>query len=124
MLMPTIPWRAAGLAVVAETLFAAGWTANGWRKDAELAELTAARSQADLATTDQALQDLRAAGASIRQKADELAGIQSTLGAKLDAIRKDMKNARPLPVDCRPDDFRVRKLSDAVEAAKQAAAAR
>lgn len=46
MLMPTnIPWRAAGLALVAGALFAVGWVVNGWRKDAELAELTAARAQ-------------------------------------------------------------------------------
>lgn len=119
-----VPWRgvaAVGLAVLA---FGVGWVVNGWRKDAEIAELTAARAQADLTSANLALTDLRAAGQTIRQKADEYAGIQSTLGAKLDAIRKDMKNAPKLPADCRPDDFRVRKLSDAVDAAKQAAAAR
>ncbi|MGT2509204.1 hypothetical protein [Cupriavidus basilensis] len=124
MLTPAIPLRAAGAALLAAGLFAAGWTANGWRKDAELAELTAARAQADLGSANQALGDLRAAGQAMRRKADEFAGIQSTFGAQLDAIRKDMKNAKPLPVGCRPDDFRMRKLSDAVEAAKQAAAAR
>lgn len=122
--MPDVRVIAVAAAASVALSFAAGWTVNGWRHGAELAELTAARAQADLATTNQALQDLGAAGATIRARADEFAGIQSTLGEKLDAIRKDMKNAKPLPVDCRPDDFRVRKLSDAVDAAKQAAAAR
>ncbi|MGO4326649.1 hypothetical protein AB4Z48_17620 [Cupriavidus sp. 2TAF22] len=105
-------------------VFGAGWVVNGWRKDAQLAELTAARAQADLGSANLALQDLREAGALIHQKAGEFAGIQSILGAKLDAIRKDFKNASPLPAGCRPDDFRVRKLAEAVAATQQAAAAR
>lgn len=60
------------------------------------------------------LGNLEAAGARIRQSADEYLVIKSDLGAKLDAIQKDLKNAKPLPVGSRPDDFRVRKLSDAV----------
>jgi len=125
MLTPTLPWRAAGAMVLAAGLFAAGWTSNGWRKDAEIAELTAARAQADLSNANTALSDLREAGARIRQSADDYLAIKSDLGAKLDAIRKDLKNAKkPLPVGCRPDAQRVRSLSDAVDAAKQAAAAR
>lgn len=120
----SIPWRAVGAALIAAALFAAGWTVNGWRKNAELADLTAARAQADLDTANQAIGDLRTAGAAIREKADEFAGIQTTLGSKLDAIRKDLKNAPKLPADCRPDAGRVRLMSDAVDAAKQAAAAR
>lgn len=116
--------RVAGAAALAGALFSAGWTINGWRKDAELAELTAARAQADVATANQALGDLRAAGAEIRARADEYRAIQSTLSTRLDAIQKELKNAKPLPADCRPDAGRVRMLSDAVDAAKQAAAAR
>lgn len=116
--------RVAGAAALAGALFSAGWTINGWRKDAELAELTAARAQADVATANQALGDLRAAGAEIRARADEYRAIQSTLSTRLDAIQKELKNAKPLPADCRPDAGRVRMLSDAVDATKQAAAAR
>ncbi len=123
-----LPWRAIGLAVLAGLLvaglFGAGWTANGWRKDAEIAKLTAARAQADLGSANTALADLREAGSRIRQSADDYLTVKSDLGAKLDAIRKDLKNAKPLPVDCRPDDFRMRQLASAVDAAKQAAAAR
>lgn len=119
-----VPWRAVAVVVLASAAFGAGWTANGWRKDAELAELTAARAQADLSTVNQALGDLKAAGADVRARADEYRGITTELGAAASAIRKELKNAKPLPADCRPDDFRMRKLSDAVDAAKQAAAAR
>lgn len=123
--IPTsIPWRAIVAALLAAGIFTAGWAVNGWRKSAEIAELTAARAQADLTSANEALGDLRTASAKIREKADEFAGIQTTLGAKLDAIRKDLKNAPKLPADCRPDAGRVRLMSDAVDAAKQAAAAR
>lgn len=120
----SIPWRAIGVALLAAGIFTAGWAVNGWRKDAEIDRMKTASAQADLASANQALGDLRVAGATIREKADEFAGIQITLGAKLDAIRKDLKNAPKLPADCRPDAGRVRLMSDAVDAAKQAAAAR
>ncbi|PLP96982.1 hypothetical protein [Cupriavidus pauculus] len=116
--------RVVGVVLFAVAIFAAGWVTNGWRKDAEIDRIKAASAQADLASANAALGDLRLAGETIRTKADEFSVAQTKLGAKLDAIQKDMKNAKPLPADCRPDDFRVRKLSDAVEAAKQAAAAR
>lgn len=119
-----VPWRAVAALALSAATFAAGWAVNGWRKGAEIAEIRSAAAAADLASANQALTELREAGATIRQKADELRGIQSTLATKLDAIRKDMKNAKPLPADCRPDDQRMRNLTDAVNAAKQAAAAR
>jgi hypothetical protein len=119
-----IPWRGVALAGAGLCLFAAGWTAQGWRMGAQLAALTTARAQSDLTVANQALADLSAASATIRTKADEFAGIQTTLGAKLDAIRKDLKNAPKLPADCRPDAERVRLLSDAVRAAREAAGAR
>ncbi|MGT2453790.1 DUF2514 family protein [Cupriavidus basilensis] len=43
--MPDVRVVAAAALVLAGLSFAAGWMANGWRKDAELAELTAARAQ-------------------------------------------------------------------------------
>lgn len=124
MTMGLIPWRAVAALTLGACLFGAGWHVNGWRKDAEIAELIAARALADLTTANQAIGELRAASADIRARADEYRGITTQLGAAASAIKKELKNAKPLPADCRPDDFRVRKLSDAVDAAKQAAAAR
>lgn len=122
--MKAVLARALGAAIVVAAIFAAGWTVNGWRKDAEIERMRTSSAQSDLAGTTKALEDLAAAGARIRQAADDYAGIQNTLGGKLDALRKDLKNAKPLPAGCRPDDVRVRKLSDAVDATKQAAGAR
>ncbi|AZG14920.1 hypothetical protein [Cupriavidus pauculus] len=115
------------VAVVAlvAAIFAAGWVTNGWRKDAEIDRMKAAGAQADLAGANKAIEDLGVATRTIRSKADEFNASQATLAAKVDQAVKEFRNAKkPLPVDCRPDDFRVRKLSDAVDAAKQAAAAR
>jgi len=120
-----MPWVRIGIGAGALAIaFLAGWTANGWRKDVEIAELAAARAKADLTTANQAIGELRAASADIRARADEYRGISTQLDAAASAIRKELKNAKPLPAGCRPDDFRVRKLSDAVDAAKQAAVAR
>ncbi|MCT9125890.1 hypothetical protein [Cupriavidus gilardii] len=119
-----VPWRAVAVVALAGASFGAGWTVNGWRRDAEIAELNAARAKAALTAAMQALGELQTASADIRARADEYRGITTELGAAASAIRKELKNAKPLPADCRPDDFRVRKLSDAVDAAKQAAAAR
>ncbi len=126
MLIPaSIPWRVIGAGALAAVLFGAGWVINGWRKDAEIDRMKTASAQADLASANQALGDLRTAGETIRVKADEFNTAQTALGAKVDAAVKEFRNAKkPLPMGCRPDDFRVRKLSDAVDAAKQAAAAR
>ncbi|MBU66457.1 MAG: hypothetical protein CL858_13545 [Cupriavidus sp.] len=123
--MSALPWRAVGVALLAACIFAAGWGANGWRKDAEIDRMKTVSAQAALASADAALADLRQAGETIRTKADEFNASQAALTAKVDQAVKEFRNAKkPLPVDCRPDDFRVRKLSDAVDAAKQAAAAR
>lgn len=123
--MSALPWRAVGLALLAMCIFAAGWTANGWRKDAEIDRMKTASAQADLASANKAIENLGAASQTIRTKADEFNASQATLTAKVDQAVKEFRNAKkPLPVDCRPNDFRVRKLSDAVDAAKQAAGAR
>lgn len=123
--LSAVPWRAIGAALVALAIFSAGWVANGWRKDAEIDRMKTASAQADLAGANKAIEDLGVATRTIRTKADEFNASQATLAAKVDQAVKEFRNAKkPLPVDCRPDDFRVRKLSDAVDAAKQAAAAR
>ncbi|MEN7529358.1 hypothetical protein [Cupriavidus sp. DL-D2] len=125
LMLKALPWRAIGVAVLAAVIFGAGWAANGWRKDAEIDRMKTASAQADLASANAALGDLRQAGETIRAKADEFNTTQSALGAKVDQAVKEFRNAKkPLPADCRPDDFRVRKLTDAYEAAKQAAGAR
>jgi hypothetical protein len=56
-----VPWRTVGvvalMGVLAVALFAAGWTANGWRKDAEIAGIEADRARE---RRDQALAQVKA----------------------------------------------------------------
>ena len=119
--VPVSVWASLAIGCAA---FSSAWIIQGWRKDAEIAELKAARTALDLENANRALLDLRTAGETIRQKADEFRGIQSTMHTELAAFREDLKNATPLPSDCRPDDQRLRNLTGAVRAAQQAAAAR
>jgi len=114
---------AVGAGLAAAVLgFGAGWAINGWRLGAELAGEKAARAQDHAAQAGAALSALQADASAIRQAATEYAGIQSTLAPKLTALTKELRNAKPLPADCRPDPVRVRNLDAAIDAANQAAA--
>ena len=114
-------FKLAGVAVLACALIGIGWTAQGWRKDAEIAKLQADRANDSATQAKGALADLTTASKTINDAAARFAGQQTTLGSKLDAIQKEMKNAKPLPPDCRPDAFRLRSLEAAVSAANEAA---
>jgi hypothetical protein len=100
----------------------AGWTANGWLLNADIADLKTERATDRADQAQAALADLTVAAHNIRVAADGYTTDVATLGVKLDALRKDFKNAKPLPDNCRPDDFRVRHLGAAVDAANKAAA--
>lgn len=119
-------WKGYAVVAIGAALFAGSaawqWQANAYER--QIAQINEKQARADLDGARTALDDLQTATTTINQKATELRGIQVTLGGQLDAIRKDLKNAKPLPVDCLPDDHRMRKLSDAVAAAKQAATTR
>lgn len=113
-------WR--GYAASALVGAGAAWFVLGAFHGREIAELQLERSRDDLAVAREAIQqtnaDLEAIAASARAAA--AAGPQIT--ASIGAITKALNNATPLPVGCRPDDVRVRNLTDAVRAAGGAAA--
>lgn len=105
------------------TGFGIGWQVNGWRLEAEVAGEKTKAAEVRAKGAEGALTDLTNAAALIKGKADEFGGIQNTLGGQIAQLRKDLKNApAPLPVNCKPDDYRVRKLESAIDAANQAAA--
>jgi Tfp pilus assembly protein PilN len=110
----------AAAVMVAVAAFGAGWLVNGWRLRSELSELRADRAteKADQATA--ALTTLKDDADKIHAAATEYAGIQNTLAPKIVALTKELRNAPRLPVDCRPDDVRVRNLDAAIDAANQA----
>ena len=114
------------IAVIVVVLFGAGvgtgWTANGWRLHAEISGIEANQAGAQAASATAAMTDLQTAAATINAAANEYAGDAARLNKKLDSIKKVMKNAQPLPVDCRPDAVRVREFDAAIDAANEAAA--
>jgi hypothetical protein len=111
-------------AIAAAVTFGAGWAVNSWRLGAELADLRAKHAQEQATQATAAVSTLRDDAAAIHQAAAEYAGIQSILAPKITALTKELRNAKPLPADCRPDAVRVRNLDAAIDAANQAAAAR
>ncbi|OIJ42214.1 hypothetical protein [Massilia timonae] len=112
---------AAGILVLVSLLLAgaAGWVANGWRHGAELADLQRAHAEFRATLSETALADVQADAATIRQAATEFATIQSTLAPRMTALTKELRNAKPLPADCRPDPVRVRNLDAAIDAANK-----
>ena len=97
------------------------------------AQLQIARMQRDTASgerdsanlranqAEQAIGDIAAAASRMRAHGDAYAASESTLGAKLEQIIGALKNAKPLPADCRPDAVRVQQLREAVDATNAAA---
>ena len=111
-----------GLLLAMALAGAAGWFTNGWRHDAEIAELQRAHAEFRATLSEAALANVQADAAVIRTAATEFAAIQSTLTPRMSALTKELHNARttrPLPVDCRPDAGRVQNLDAAIEAANK-----
>jgi len=121
--MIPIEYRAAAAAIALLALVGlaatGGWIASAWKHDAEIAELRRAHTEYRATLTEAALADVQADAAVIRQAAAEFAGIQSTLAPKMTALTKELRNAKPLPADCRPDADRVRNLDAAIDAANK-----
>lgn len=101
-------------------LFGAGWVINGWRLEAALSKLKTAQAVEKANQAAGALTTLQADAAAIHQAATEYAGIETTLAPKIAALTKELRNAKPLPMDCRPDTLRMRNLDAAIDAANSA----
>jgi len=97
--------------------FGAGWTINGWRLETALSKLKTAQAVEKANQAAGALSTLQADAAAIHKAATEYASIETTLAPKIAALTKELRNAKPLPVDCRPDAVRVRNLDSAIDAA-------
>jgi len=107
----------AGLAILA---FATGWLVQGWRLNEKIAELQATRSNEIATQSQDALKDLKEASANINAAALGAKSDNTTLTNQIAALRKDVKNAKPLPPDCKPDDVRMRNLAATISATNQA----
>lgn len=100
----------------------AGWLTSGWLHDAEIAELRRAHAEYRASLSEQALADVQADARVIRTAAAEFGAIQSILAPRMTALTKELRNVRdatPLPADCKPTPDRVRNLDAAIEAANK-----
>jgi len=95
---------------------ATGWFTNGWRHDAEIAELQRAHAETMRSQSELALSTLQADATRITEAATEFATIQSILAPRMSALTKELRNAPKLPAGCVPDTARVRNLDAAIEA--------
>lgn len=118
--VPTnIPWRAIGAGVLAAALFAAGWAANGWRKDAEIAGIESDRARE---RQGQALAQIKAVDdARIEEQRRTAAQTEIANVAKKDA---DVARADARTADAAADRLRQRvdQLLAAARAGKDPAA--
>ena len=114
----------AGVAAAVTIGFGGGWPANGWRLNADIATLKAERANEVAVQNKEVLDDFVATAKKIKEQADGANADFSVLGTELAIIRKEFKNAKatPLPVDCRPDDGRMRSLTRSVDAVRKAVA--
>ena len=111
-----------GLLLAMALAGAVGWLTNGWRHDAEIAELQRAHAETMRSQSELALTTLQADAARITTAATEFAAIQSTLAPRMSALTKELRNVRnvtPLPADCKPTPDRVRNLDAAIDAANK-----
>lgn len=100
--------------------FAGGWVVNGWRMEQRIATLQATQATARAGAAEAATAQLADAAAKVHDAADAANVNVAAIGRKLDQLAVDFKAAKPLPQDCRPDDFRSRHLLDTIDATRAA----
>ncbi len=125
-LLPSWPTVAAGL-VIGAAAGAVGmhtWDAStiaGLKIDIANSKTVAAQTVA--VQSQAALKDFTDVAANIKASAQTGQVQFSALGAKLDTINRNLKNAKPAPlaVDCRPGAVRVRNLTESAAAVNETA---
>lgn len=114
----------AGTAVALALGFGAGWSVNGWRLHADLADEKREHAEEITKASQAALDDYKTAAGLIKAAAEGAQVDVSGLKTKIDILDRRIRNAPPppLPADCHPGSQRLRDLSDAAAATDKAAA--
>lgn len=99
-LLEGVPWRVLAAAALAAVLFAAGWVANGWRKDAALASVEMERARE---RRDQALAQVNAVD---RARLEE----QRRTAAQTEIANEAIQQAEAARADARAADTARREL--------------
>lgn len=113
----TNPWVLLALLLAGSGIFWLGYNRGGDDNEAH-------HTKAALAETVQVLDQFKDAAKEMNGIAGEFTGINSTLSATIGTISRNFRDgtrANPLPVDCKPDPFRMQSLTAAVAAANTAA---
>lgn len=114
-----------GAGVLGAALSGSGvWYLQGLRSDAAIERLKAEYAGEKATAASTALLDLEGSIKRIADSALASADDITALNTRLTAIRKELKNVKPLPVDCKPDTDRVRHLESAIDATNQTATRR
>ena len=109
--------------VIGVIAFGAGWAVNGWRLQNTILENQLSHAEAEVQDANLAIKRLGEATETVTRAATEYNTVATQTTTTLNSLRKEVRQyvkARPLPTDCKPDAFRVRKLSESVDAANQA----
>ncbi len=117
-------WKGYAAAALAGILIAgpAVWTVQDWRYDAKIAGMERDQAVADAQVSRQALSQLQADIDAVAAAGRRAAAVGPSLTAQINKITGALKDAPPLPDNCRPDPVRMRSLTDSVRAANRAAA--
>ncbi len=110
------PWVLLGITVAA---FGAGVGVTASIKNGQLARLELRQTNERIAQRDAAIADMAAASAAIKTAAENYQTDKTDLGAKIDAVRKEMRNAKPLPAGCVLDVERLRNIDAAINAVNE-----
>jgi len=107
-------------------VMAAGFGAvvEHWRMRAEVSDIKAKYLKDVADQSQEAMAKLVSASETVNKSAKEFSNVRNSLGVKLDALSKDIRNAQKLPADCKPTPDRVQSLRAAIAAANEAASSR
>lgn len=109
LIMATILY--VGLALIGG---AVGWAVNGWRLSSQVEKAKAEYSESKAAAYQEVINQIAADTKRMADAAEGNTVKTAQIDKDINAIMKELKNAKPLPVECRLDDFRMRNLTAAV----------
>lgn len=97
-----------------------GWSIQGMRKDAVITGMRLEQANEKAETAQAQLQGFVANADKINRAATVFTKVNRDLSTFLAQSQKDFNNAPPLPPDCKPDAYRVRRLESVIDKANQA----
>lgn len=116
-LLPYMKWfkLSAGIILLIGAFFI-GMKVESWQRDAEIAEIRLQIADDREKVLKQSIEDMATASKNMREASEAAQVIVGKNDEKLNAIAKEIKKFKPLPVDCKPDGMRQQSLERAIDA--------